>query len=145
MKRLQNTIAPAILVLTLVAATVYAQSDTQQPTTQPSQQNQMMNDGMMMGKMGKGGGMPPELMGAPKKGFRQGKGPNLPKGGPFGGGKGKSPGGGFPGAFSLRKPEMMWLEMTPDQADPDLGVVSLHAPCAGLMKHMPAMEPVLDW
>ena len=33
----------------------------------------------MFGKMGKGGGLPPELMGeAPRKGFRQKKGPGIP-------------------------------------------------------------------
>ncbi|MEZ5988328.1 MAG: signal recognition particle protein [Planctomycetota bacterium] len=54
----------------------------------------------MFGKLGKGGGLPPELAGAPKKGFRAPKGGN-----PFGGGKGRFPGGGFPGGgFPLRRP-----------------------------------------
>jgi signal recognition particle subunit SRP54 len=129
----------------------------------------------MMGKMGKGGAMPPELMGAPKKGFRQGKGANPFRGGPSSGGPssggpssggpssggpssggrgkspfgkspfgkspfGKNPFGGFPGGLSLRKPESWWQEDSPDQ-----GVVSLHAPCAGTWKHLPATEPVQNW
>jgi hypothetical protein len=60
MKRMQTTIVPAVLMLALLAATVYAQSDTQ-PATQPDQQGQMMNDCMMMGKMdNKMMGMSPE-------------------------------------------------------------------------------------
>lgn len=92
----------------------------------------------MMGKMGKGGGMPAGLMGAPKKGFRPGKGPNNPFGGTggAGGGKGKNPFGGFPGGLSLRKPERTWQE----EID-----ASLHAPGVGTHKHMPAVEPVQDW
>jgi hypothetical protein len=59
MKQMQNVIAPAFLVLALITATVYAQSDTP-PATQPNQQDRMMNGGMMMGKMDKMKGMSPE-------------------------------------------------------------------------------------